>query len=272
MPMIRWLDRIGTRRESYMKVFLSWSGQLSKRVAEELHRWLPNVIQALEPWLSSEDIAKGAQWSSQVTAELEASKAGIICVTPSNKHAPWLNFEAGAISNQVKPTKMVCTFLVGMKTTDLDGPLAQFQATVPSGADVRRLVGTLNQGLGKTALPEKKLDVAFMRWWPELESALEAIGSVEPPAGQKRTDREIAEETLDLVRALARRPFTPRPLSSSYLVPFVGEAQTREWREAASALGGVPPASFSFADAFRAAMPTTVDDPEQSDEGQSRVE
>ena len=128
-----------------MKVFLSWSGPLSKKVAEELHRWLPNVIQALEPWLSSEDIAKGSQWSAQIAGELEASKAGIICVTPSNHGAPWLNFEAGAISNQVKPTKMVCTFLVGVKPTDLDGPLAQFQATVPVESDVKRLVVTLNR-------------------------------------------------------------------------------------------------------------------------------
>ena len=85
-----------------MKVFLSWSGQLSKRVAEELRQWLPNVIQALEPWLSSEDIGKGSRWSSHVTSELAASKAGIICVTPDNHNAPWLNFEAGAISNNVE--------------------------------------------------------------------------------------------------------------------------------------------------------------------------
>jgi len=258
-----------------MKVFLSWSGPLSKRVAEELHRWLPNVIQALEPWLSSEDIAKGAQWSAQIAAQLEASKAGIICITPSNHNAPWLNFEAGAISNQVKPTKMVCTFLVGMKATDLDGPLAQFQATVPSETDVRRLVGTLNQGLEKLALPDKKLDEAFKVWWPQLESSLNSIGSVEPPAGQKRTDREIAEETLALVRGLARRLASP-PLPSSFYAetdPFTSGTSRDylQWRDAASALGVLPAGTVIYGTTnprkLWADTSTNEDNPEHSSEG-----
>lgn len=244
-----------------MKVFLSWSGQLSKLVAEQLREWLPNVIQKLEPWLSSEDIGKGARWSAHVASELVASKAGIICVAADNHVAPWLNFEAGAISNSVGPA-MVCTLLIGMKPTDLAGPLTQFQATVISEPDIKRLVVSLNRALEKDALPDKKLDEAFEVWWPRLKTAL---SSLQLPAGQERSDREIAEETLAIVRELARRPANP-PLAAKG--PFMGASKRdlQEWREAASALGGIPPASFRFADAFRADIPTNVDDPDQRDD------
>ena len=42
-----------------MKVFLGWSGETSHNVALALSDWLPKVIQAIRPFVSSEDIAKG---------------------------------------------------------------------------------------------------------------------------------------------------------------------------------------------------------------------
>ena len=67
-----------------MKVFLSWSGEVSHKVAIVFRDWLPSVIQAIEPYVSSEDIDKGARWSTDIAEELENSTFGILCVTKEN--------------------------------------------------------------------------------------------------------------------------------------------------------------------------------------------
>src|SRR5262249_46663848 len=110
-----------------MDVFISWSGERSRAAAETLREWLPMVINAVEPWLSSADIDKGSRWATDLSVRMEVSKAGIICLTPSNLRAEWILFEAGALSKTIKDT-FVCPFLIDLKPTDLRGPLAQFQA------------------------------------------------------------------------------------------------------------------------------------------------
>jgi hypothetical protein len=41
-----------------VEVFISWSGERSKCVAEALRNWIPKIINAVLPWLSSADIDK----------------------------------------------------------------------------------------------------------------------------------------------------------------------------------------------------------------------
>ena len=56
-----------------MKVFVSWSGNASHDVAKALKDWLPNVIQAVDVFLSSEDIAKGSVWFHELGEVLDES-------------------------------------------------------------------------------------------------------------------------------------------------------------------------------------------------------
>ena len=71
-----------------MKVFISWSGNTSLKVAQLLREWLPYVINSIEPYVSSDDIDKGARWSVDIAKELEDSTFGILCVTKDNLEAP----------------------------------------------------------------------------------------------------------------------------------------------------------------------------------------
>lgn len=196
-----------------MKVFLSWSGSGSNQVAQALRHWLPAVIQATRPYYSPDDIAKGARWSSEVAAELQESKIGILCVTRDNLTAPWLMFEAGALAKSLDQSRVI-PLLVGVEPTDLSGPLAQFQAARFDRTDVRRMLSVINDQLGEVSLEETVLSAVFEKWWPDLESRISAIEPVAKPmvGGAVRSDRELLEEVLSLVRDGAFRPL--RPLAS----------------------------------------------------------
>jgi TIR domain len=189
-----------------MKVFLSWSGESSRRLAEALREWLPSVLQAVEPWMSAEDVEKGARWSSEVAGELSGARVGILCLTRDNLAAPWLLFEAGALSKTLERTA-VCPYLLGLRPSDLRGPLVQFQAAEANREDTRRLLATINAALGKNALSERSLDRAFATWWPQLEKALATLPPSRPHAARTtsaRSERDLLEEVLTLVRDLAR--------------------------------------------------------------------
>ena len=160
-----------------MKVFISWSGQISGQVAEALRSWLPTVIQSIEPWMSKSDMNKGARWAIDLARELEDTKVGIICLTSDNTAKPWLLFESGALS-KILPDTYVCPLLFRLQVTDIEGPLTQFQATFADKDDIRSLMGTINSALGSTALPAELLNKTFERAWPELEEQFAKIPRV----------------------------------------------------------------------------------------------
>ena len=156
-----------------MRVLISWSGEHSERVAGILRDWLPMVIQSIDPWVSSEDIAKGDRWTVELDEALRESGFGIVCINAQNAHEPWINFEAGAMSNSLQSSR-VSPLLMGIGPEQLPGTLAQFQCTQAERKDVRRLVGSINECLEKP-VSKDRIDAAFDLAWPRLEGQLETI-------------------------------------------------------------------------------------------------
>src|SRR5690242_2789258 len=82
-------------------VFISWSGERSRKMAEALHGWLRRVIQTARPFHSDKDIETGAFWDDVIRGNLKTVKYAIVCCTPENVTAPWLNYEAGALAEKL---------------------------------------------------------------------------------------------------------------------------------------------------------------------------
>lgn len=197
-----------------MKVFISWSGDLSKLVAEALRWWLPKVLQAVKPFMSEEDTGKGTLWVTELARELRETEFGIICLTPDNLAAQWIHYEAGALSRSFEDSR-VSPFLFGVRRGDVGWPLAQFQSTVCEPDDVLKLVTKINAACGDRVIELKEVEDSFQKWWPDLEAKLQTIARM-PAAvrhpGQERSGDELLREVLDTVREQSRLLSNPAEL------------------------------------------------------------
>jgi len=188
------------------KVFVSWSGDLSRKLGDALRNWLPSSLQYVKPYFSPEDIEKGTKWSTEIAKELETSNVGVICLTQENTEKPWILFEAGALSKSIDKSR-VCTLLFNVEPTDVKGPLTIFQSTRFIRDDFKRLIVTINNTAGDAKLETSVLDSVFEMWWPKLEAQVaEIIRSHDKGARkERRSERDILEEVLELTRMNASR-------------------------------------------------------------------
>ncbi|MGK3120484.1 TIR domain-containing protein [Pseudomonas corrugata] len=189
-----------------MKVFVSWSGQRSKEVAELLSDWIKCVLQASQPWISTRDIDKGAIWFSEISDQLRETAAGIVCLTQENKNKPWILFETGALAKGLS-TNRVCTFLIDLSPSDIEDPLAQFNHTLPEKSSMWGLISSLNSCLESARLDERILKQVFDTYWPKFESSFADVVASTPQEANvaPRSGDSILAEILSNTRMLASR-------------------------------------------------------------------
>jgi DNA-binding XRE family transcriptional regulator len=162
-------------------------------------------MQIVRPWLSSASIDAGSRWSPEVARALEEMQFGIVCITPENIAAPWILYEAGALSKAVNESRVV-PYLLGIEPHQLQGPLAQFQASRADESGTLQLVSALNTTATDRGVPQDVLDETFAMWWPQLSKGLASVRASAPaqlPVVTRPVDEMIAE-ALDLLRAQSR--------------------------------------------------------------------
>ncbi|MDX1947941.1 MAG: toll/interleukin-1 receptor domain-containing protein [Pirellulaceae bacterium] len=191
-----------------MRVFISWSKQVSREVAEALYDWLPFVIQDVDPWMSKADLEAGVRWGQELSSQLQSNDFGIICLTAQNRLEPWIHFEAGALSKQVA-TARVIPLLFRMDLTTVPSPLQQFQAVTADQTGTWSIVRSLYSGLPKSTLSFSSLERTFAKWWPELEAKWTSItvpeGAPEvPPFNQEAEMQEVLLTIRELSRGNTR--------------------------------------------------------------------
>ena len=189
-----------------MKIFISWSGNRSRAVAEVLSDWIKCVLQASEPWISTRHIDRGSLWFTEINEKLRDISVGVVCLTQENKGNPWILFESGALAKGLSSNR-VCTFLVDLQPHDLIDPLAQFNHTKPDRNGVWELIRTLNSCLLEKALDERVLEKAFEVYWPIFEAEFAgALNANEPEKQAKpRAKEDVLMEILSVTRDMSRR-------------------------------------------------------------------
>lgn len=185
---------------SAMKVFISWSGENSRHVAEKLHQWLPAVLAGgVECFVSSQDIRRGERGMDVIAGELQDHDYGVVVLTRDNMHSPWINFEAGALGRSLG-TGMVAPLLLDVTRADVVGPIAQFQNTLLTDrGEMRRFVYDI--AARNSGMPNESLDALFGAMWDDLESVVEHAAGMGSPKTARSPD-SMLEEVLEHVRSL----------------------------------------------------------------------
>lgn len=176
-----------------MKIFLSWSGAESHALAKVLHEWLPDVLPFIDPWMSSEDIAKGRRWATDIGESLEGSSYCVVCVTPGVERQPWVNFEAGAVSKIVKRSR-VSPLLLGLSVEDLGSlPLAMFQCTKCDKDDIRKLLRSI-AAAGPASRHSTRIDGRLDRTWAWFS---DQVGRIPATASAPRRSEAAEDDAVD---------------------------------------------------------------------------
>ena len=141
-----------------------------------------------------------------IWSKLETTPIGILCVTPDNQKASWLNFEGGALLKNVEgqESRVIPDLMGFSKKADLELPLSQLYAVQYDEEGTRDLIESINAALPAPVLGTDVLRKSFDTFWPQLATSLSEVSasSDAAPTGELQ---DIAEETLGTVRDLAAR-------------------------------------------------------------------
>lgn len=189
-----------------MKIFISWSGERSHKVAQLLDIWIRCVVQAVDPWISSKDIDKGSLWFSEISSTLASTQTGIVCLTKGNINKPWILFESGALAKGLSSNR-VFTFLIDLEPKDIKDPLAQFNHTLPQKESLYQLLRSINKGLADKALKENILRNVFDTYWTQFEKDFNKIlkETSEEEIKEERPEDDVLSEILYAVRGMDKR-------------------------------------------------------------------
>jgi hypothetical protein len=198
-----------------LRIFISWSGKQAGLIGHAFHSFLPDVVNGIEPFVSSEDIDQGTRWNNVLSRNLQESSCAIVCLTPESLKSTWVAFETGAISKATGTPETahsrIWTYLVSVEYKDLQlSPFAEFQPTAAVEEQTWKLIRSINDISPDPVSAEtlkRRFDSIF---WPEFSKKLEQAKSASDELGASEVlpaafhNDDVLLEILKTVRSLQR--------------------------------------------------------------------
>jgi hypothetical protein len=203
-----------------VKIFISWSGDLSREITKVLRIWLPKMFDRVEPWMSDIDVAAGSRALKDIEDRLNESDFGVIVVTTENHEKPWLNFEAGALSKRFDGSiARVVPLLVNFDDFyQVTTTIRQFQGVMlqkdekPYKDGVRKLLQSISTVAGADwPAVEARFDWSWDEFAEQIEAAKTRAGSQpEPPEVDERALLIDLAKKLDSITRNQAKPSTTK--------------------------------------------------------------
>jgi hypothetical protein len=153
---------------------------VAAEIAQRIKPFLEDVLGTATIFMS-QAMEGGTRWAMEIPQRLESCNAGLVLVTQENSQAPWLHFEAGALSKQIDESRVVpllCRSSVG----DIQGtPLSLFQAKNLDHDDFLSVCISFGKAFD---VAEETIRRRFERSWPDLEQAVSTVGGSRGPKRQ----------------------------------------------------------------------------------------
>ncbi|EPC88279.1 hypothetical protein Lpp124_10648, partial [Lacticaseibacillus paracasei subsp. paracasei CNCM I-4649] len=159
-------------------VFLSWSGEKSKRLANSFKVLLINSLGLAteQVFISDTSIGHGDDWWMKIKTALSSAKVGIVFVTADNSEKPWLNYEAGILQAKFGENNKLIPVSTSTEFPKIDGktPLRRFQfcKQIDKQQDALQLCKTIANYLD---IDPNYLNRQFKANWEEFRKSLNIV-------------------------------------------------------------------------------------------------
>lgn len=196
------VEKISNNKERENKIFISWSGDSSQEIAIQLKKCLEEEIFSgtdLTCFVSVVGISSGANWWNKIKKELKKCKLGILCITDENIKAPWIYFEAGAMTARSVPTIPIL-FCCNLKALDGSPIKANQGIEFHKKCQFLKMINDINKDMELLSISSSQLEVISNEAYNKLEEILK------PTLEQLKKTKRITERQIypEKVKAIER--------------------------------------------------------------------
>lgn len=163
-----------------MNVFISWSGDTSKKYAEILYECLPLFLHIVTPFYSPQSISPGDEYFNEIISESAKTDLIIACLTPENIMSPWINFEVGLMAGK---NKVIVPILLNIDVNSIRAfPLSHYNCIFNlCKENVYKIIKIIHDNSKKNYninISDEVLNLTFEMVWPLFNSKIELIEKV----------------------------------------------------------------------------------------------